>query len=252
MRLDDYRRHLECALAEAHTDPALHARIVARMSTALTSVERIADAEARTLEVLPAAERAGPEVQRDVLFALSWARALRGQPVDDLCQRWVAASAAPGFLAESPERVAGQRSVWRGEINDAKAVFDRILELADERGELASYFWARLHLCELALRVGDWQAAQRLLDEWAETSDRELFVEPYYQRCCALLAAGRGLPEDAIRWSDEAIAQAQAIDHQWDWLEGLRARGITALLTREPLRAAESLNAVWEHTSREG
>ncbi|HET6869700.1 MAG TPA: LuxR C-terminal-related transcriptional regulator [Solirubrobacteraceae bacterium] len=252
MRLADYRQLLERALAEAQTDPGLRARIVAWMSSALISVERIAEAEARTLAVLPAAIDAGPEVERDVLFALAWARALRGQPLDDICQRWASAAAAPGHLAESPERVAGQRSVWRGEINEARAMFDRLLVLSDERGELASYVWARLHLCELALRVGDWQTAERLLDEWAETSERELFVEPYYQRCRALLAAGRGLPDDTMRWSAEAIAQAQAIDHQWDWLESLRARGMAALLTREPQRAADSLKTVWEHTCREG
>jgi DNA-binding CsgD family transcriptional regulator len=222
------------------------------MSSALISVERIADAEARTLEVLRAAERAGPEVERDVLFALAWARALLGQPLDEICERWNAASAIPGHLAESPERVAGQRSVWRGEIDEAKAVFDRLLSLSDERGELASYVWARLHLCELALRVGDWPTAERLLDDWAETSERELFVEPYYQRCRALLAAGRGLPKESMKWSAEAIDRAQAIDHQWDWLEGLRARGMTELLAHEPARAAESLNTVWEHITREG
>jgi DNA-binding CsgD family transcriptional regulator len=252
MRLSDYRRHLEHALAEAQADPALRARIVARMSSALISVERIADAEARTLAVLGDAERAGPAVERDVLFALAWARALRGEPLDDICRRWEGASVAPGHLAESPERVAGQRAVWRGEINEAKARFDRLLALSDERGELASYVWARLHLCELALRVGDWPTAERLLDEWAETSERELFVEPYYQRCRALLAAGRGLPEQAMKWSAETIAQAEAIDHQWDWLESLRAHGIVALLTREPVSAAESLGIVWEHTNREG
>lgn len=252
MRLADYRRHLERALAEAKADPALHARIVARMSSAVISVERIADAEARTLEVLPAAERAGPEVQRDVLFALAWARALRGQPLDDVCDRWAAASAVPGHLAESPERVAGQRCVWRGEIEEGKAVFERLLALSDGRGELASYVWARLHLCELALRVGDWQTADRLLDEWAETSERELFVEPYYQRCRALLAAGRGLPAEAIKWAAQAIDRAKAIDHQWDWLEAERACGIAALLEQDPARAAESLRAVWEHTTREG
>ncbi len=252
MKLDDYRRHLGYALAEAKADPALHARIVAKMSSALISVERIADAEARTLAVLPAAEDAGPEVERDVLFALAWARALLGRPLDDVCERWANASAAPGHLAESPKRVAGQRCVWRGEIEEAKALFDWLLGLSDERGELAAYVWARLHLCELALRVGDWQTAQRLLDEWAETSERELFVEPYYQRCRALLAAGRGLPEEAMTWSAETIDRAQAIDHQWDWLEGLRARGVAALLIHEPLRAAESLNTAWEHTTREG
>jgi tetratricopeptide (TPR) repeat protein len=252
MRLDDYRRHLEHALAEAQADPALRARIVAKLSTALTSVERIADAEARTLAVLEAAEAAGPDVERDVLFALAWARALRGRPLDDVCEQWANASSAPGYLAESPERVAGQRFVWRGEIDEAKAVFDRMRTLSDQRGELASYFWARLHLCELALRVGDWQTAERLLDEWAETSERELFVEPYYQRCRARLAAGRGLREEAMRWSAEAIARAEAIDHQWDWLEGLRARGVVALLAHEPSSAAQSLSTVWDHTTREG
>jgi DNA-binding CsgD family transcriptional regulator len=252
MRLDDYRHHLEHALSEARADPALHARIVARMSSALISVERIAEAEARTLEALSAAERAGPEVEREVLFALAWARALRGQAIDDVCARWAGVSEALGHLAESPERVAGQRSVWRGEIEEAKSVFDRMLAVSDERGELASYVWARLHLCELALRAGDWQTAERLLDEWAETSERDLFVEPYYQRCRALLAAGRGLPEPAMKWAADAIARAQAIDHQWDWLEGLRAHGIVALLLHQPVRAAESLRTVWRHTTQEG
>jgi DNA-binding CsgD family transcriptional regulator len=35
-------------------------------------------------------------------------------------------------------------------------------------------------------------------------------------------------------------------------LEALRARGVAALLSREPARAAESLRAVWERTEREG
>jgi DNA-binding CsgD family transcriptional regulator len=252
MPLADYRRQMERALDEARDDPGLHARIVARMSSALISVERIAEAEALTLAVLPAAERAGAGVERDVLFSLAWARALRGEPVDRICARWAAASDMPGLIAESPERVAGQRCVWRGEIEPAQARFERLLALSDERGELGSYVWIRLHLCELALRVGDWRAAERLLDEWAETSERELFVEPYYQRCRALLAAGRGRSEEALEWSAETIARAQAIDHQWDWLEGLRARGIAALLAREPARAAESLGAVWEHITREG
>lgn len=252
VHLDDYRQALDRARVAAEADPALHALIVAKMSSAVISVERIADAEARALEVLPAAERAGPEVERAVLFALAWARGLRGRGIGDICERWNAASASPGHLAESPERVAGQRHVWRGEIEAAKPVFERLRTLSDERGEPLSYVWARLHLCELALRAGEWQTAQRLLDEWAETAERELFVEPYHQRCRALLAAGRGLPEEAMSWSADTIDRAEAIDFQWDWLEGLRARGIVALLTGEPARAAESLGTVWEHTEREG
>jgi DNA-binding CsgD family transcriptional regulator len=202
--------------------------------------------------VLPAAAQAGPEVERAVLFALAWARGLRGRAIDDVCARWNAASEAPGHLAESPERVAGQRHVWRGEIGKAKPMLDRLLTLSDERGEVGSYVWARLHLCELALRTGDWHTAGRLLDEWAETAERDLFVEPYHLRCRALLAAGRGRAEEAMTWSADAIGRAEAIDFQWDWLESLRARGTVALLTGEPASAAQWLGTVWDHTEREG
>ena len=187
-----------------------------------------------------------------MLYALGWARALRGRDLDEICERWAAASTAPGYLGDSPDRIAGQRLVWRGEIAEARAGLERLLALSDERGELVSYFWARLHLCELALRVGDWQTAQRLLDEWAETGDREISPLQFYERCSALLAAGRGDAEEATRWSTEAIAQAEAIGYQWDWLEGLRARGMTDLLEGEPKRAAESLRIVLDHTTREG
>jgi len=102
-RLDDYRQHLERARVEAQAGPALHALIVARMSSAAISVDRIADAEARALAVLPAAEQADPEVERAVLFALAWARALSGRALDDVCDRWNAASATPGHLTSVTE-----------------------------------------------------------------------------------------------------------------------------------------------------
>jgi DNA-binding CsgD family transcriptional regulator len=250
--LDDYRECLEQARAEAEADPGLHALIVARMSSAVITVEQIADAEKQALEVLPAAERAGPEIERAVLYALAWARVLRGVPIDDVCERWDAASASPGNLAVSPTRLAAQRHLWRGELGAARQAFERLLTLSEDRGEIGSYIWARLHLCELALQAGDWPTAQRLLDEAEQTAEGEFYVEPYHQRCRALLAACRDLPDEAARWIDDAIGRAEAIDFQWDWLEGLRARGITALLAGEPGRAADSLGTVWEHITREG
>src|SRR5262249_10987059 len=157
--------------------------------------------------------------------------------IDELCERWASASTAPGHLGDSPDRIAGQRHVWRGEITEARAALERLLTLSAERGEFVSYFWARLHLCELALRVRDWPTGPRLLAEWAETGDRELSPRQFYERCCALLAAGRGHADEARRWSNEAIAQADALGYQWDWLEGLRARGMTDLLEGKPERA---------------
>jgi DNA-binding CsgD family transcriptional regulator len=249
--LDDYRQHLARALAEAQDDRVLRARVVAKMSSAVIAVERIREAEAQALEVLPDA-RAEPDVERLVLLALAWARSLRGFRIDDLCERFEAASGLPAHMTESPDRVAGQRLVWRGELDRGRVTFNRLLAIADERGEEGSYALHRLHLCELALRAGAWEEASRLLDDWAESAERDFLLPPMYERCRALLAAGRGVPDEAERWATEAIGRAEEMGTQWDWLEALRARGIAALLAHEPAQAVESVRTVWEHTKREG
>jgi DNA-binding NarL/FixJ family response regulator len=248
--LDDYRAHLERALAESDGDPVLHAYVVAYTSSAVIGVERIAEAETQASDVLPAA-RADPKVERVVLYALAWARSLRGRSIDDLCARFDAISGIPAHMA-SPDRVAGQRLVWRGELDEARATFERLLVIADERGEARSYAFQRLHLCELMLRAGAWAEASHLLDEWAESAEAELLLQPMYERCHALLAAGRGLPDVAERWAARALARAEAIGSQWERLESLRARGVAALLAHDPAHAAASLGAVWDDTRREG
>ena len=132
----------------------------------------------------------------------------------------------------------------------SRSVVDRLLAFADQNGEAHSYALQRLHLCQLALRTGDCEGAERLLDEWAES--REQVMWPMYERCRALLGAARGVPDDAESWAAKALAQAEATGAGWDQLESLRARGVAALVQNDAARAADSLRAVWEHTQREG
>ena len=148
---------------------------------------------------------AGPRVERLALRALGWARSLGGRPIDDVCERFTAASPGAVQLVDSPEPVAALRLVWRGDLDRARATLTRFLELADERGEAVSYAWMRLNLCELGLRAADWGTVSRLLDEWAESADEELLITPTYQRCRALVAAGRGLAGEARRWAEPAL-----------------------------------------------
>jgi DNA-binding CsgD family transcriptional regulator len=251
--LDDVERHHERALAESQDDPGLRAYVLAKKAanTSATGVARIRDAEAWASEALRAARRADPGVKRLALYALAWTRALSGRPIDDLCRRARAASDAPEYIAASAERIAGQRLIWRGEVPKARTELTRLLTLADERGEPMSYALARLHLCELELRVGDWDAASRLLDEWSESADRQLQFRPMYERCRALLAAGSGRPREVQRWAAKAHKAAATVGSRWDELEGLRASGIGAMLAHEPERAVESLRSVWDHTRRE-
>ena len=248
----DRRAHFERALAEAGADPALRAQALASMalSTAAEGVERLADVETWAQEALAAS--AGPRVERLALRALGWARSLAGRPIDDVCERFRAASPGAVQLIDSPEPVAGLRLVWRGELERARATLTRYAELADERGESVSYAWMRLNLCELGLRAADWATVSRLLDEWAESADEELLITPTYQRCRALVAAGRGLAEDARRWATPALEVSEPLGFRWQVLESRRALGVAALRAHEPGVAAGHLRAVWEHTQRAG
>ena len=252
---DEVRSYLELALSESAADPVLHATVLAEFSInqLATRVAGIREAEAWAEQAVAASRRGGPGPYADAVYALAWARCLLGRPVDDLCEDFRAVSeGAVYYMVGSPERLAGQRLVWRGEVQRARDVLTHLLSLAEERGEPVSYGLQRLHLCELELRVGDWAAAENLLDEWAAPTERQLFYWPIYERCRALLAAGRGLPDEAARWADQAIQRSEATGVRWDWLEGLRARGIAALFAGKPEQAAHDLGAVWEHTRREG
>ena len=178
---------------------------------------------------------------------------MSGNPVDDLCERFRAVSDEAFFIAQSPERIAGQRLVWRGEIGPAREALTRLMVIADQRGEPSSYALQRLHLCELELRTGGWVEAERLLDEWAEFSERELLLWPMYERCRALLAAGRGDAGEAERWASEAIELAERTGNRWDMLEALRARGVAAHpRARYSARRREPARRLGEDGARRG
>ena len=248
------RPYHDRALAEAGDDEALHAWVLIERAgdRVVIGVEGLAEVEALVEQFQRSAREAGTEAERDVLQTLAWSRSLRGRPIDDVCERFEEVSDTATFVAAAPLRVAGQRHVWRGEVDRARAIFTELRRIADERGEPLSYALQRLHLCELELRIGNWDAAERLLDDWAEAPEEEAVLPSMYARCRALLAAGRGHVGDAGRWADEAIERGETSGVRWDVLEALRARGLAALLGHDPARAVESLRAVWQHTEREG
>ncbi|HZQ98128.1 MAG TPA: AAA family ATPase [Chloroflexota bacterium] len=252
--LEEADRHLQRALAESEGDPALRAVVVARRAryTAVARVELVREAEAWALDALPTARLAGPDVERQVLHGLAWARVLRGHPVEDLAERFRAISEDAFPIFGSLDRVAAERLAHRGEVHRAREALSQLRALADERGETWAYVRLLLGLCEVEMRAGDWRTAGQLLDELDRSPDRELLVSPAYQRCRALLAAGTGRAEEAVRRAQEAIESSEARGLRWDLLEALRAHGLASLLAGDPARAVESLGRVWEHTRREG
>jgi len=250
----DKAPYFDRALSECGSDPSLRAEVLARkaLSTAAEGVERLVEAEAWAAQALRDAASAGPETERLALRALGWSRCLRGRPIDDLCERFGAASSAASSVIDSPEPLAGLRLAWRGEVERARTILSAFLAVADERGEEVGYAWLRLNMCELELRTARWDAAARLLDEWGESDDQQSLITPTYQRCRALLAAGRGEAQAAEQWAAPAFADAQARGYRWQVLEASRALGMAALLAHQPGDAVGWLRAVWQHTQDQG
>lgn len=249
---DGIRRHLDLALAHAGDDPGLRAQVLVELAEndAVVAVTQVGRADDRAAEAV--ALGGAPDAHRHALTALAWTSALRGRAVDDLCRRHRALSEHRVTVAQRPERIAAQRHVWRGEVEPARALLDTLRAEAEDAAEPSSFALVRLHLCELALRTGAADDAQRLLDQWGSSADDRLLSWPMYERCRALLAAGRGDPEDARRWATTALDRAESSGVAWDLLEVRRALGLVALLAKDWPGAVDQLGAVWEHTESQG
>ena len=253
--LSRHEEHLELALANSGTDPALRATALATKSLllALVRVDRIAEAEALAVEALQLARSAGAEVAGHARQSLTWARILGGHPVQEPAERLPGAAGDSSLYAISLDRPTAAQLAFCGRIGEARALLRRARVLADERGETLFGSVLTLNLCEVELRAGELRESARLLDEWAESGTME-GLEPEHARCSSLLAALRGQPDEMERWAAAALAPAADGDiwDNWDELEVLRARGIAALFAQEPERAAVALGQVWDHTLRAG
>jgi DNA-binding CsgD family transcriptional regulator len=249
---DDIRAHLEAALEEAGDDDALRAQVLVELAEndAVVRVEQVERAERWAAEAVDAG--GATDAHRHAVTALAWARALRGSPVADLSEAYRALPGEHVTVSQRPDRIGAQRLVWRGEVAAARELLTSLRAEAEERGQPSSYALARLHLCELELRIGDTFRAQVLLDDWGASADNLLLNWPMYERCHALLAAVRGDPDAARQWARTTLDRVDATGVRWDWLEAQRALGTAALLGKDAPGAVELLGAVWDHTEREG
>jgi DNA-binding CsgD family transcriptional regulator len=248
---DEVEAHFEKALRESEADPGLRARLLTTRATDVAAgrVERLRQCQEWVEEARTLVHGHGCDGVEHVLEALGWIRLLRGQALDDLVDEAGSLPLEPELYG-SVERIAAIQLTCRGQLEEARASFGRLLRLADERGEMWSYFALRLQLCELELRAGRWAEVERLLEEWDESLGATF--DPARCRCEALLAAGRGFPDEAEKRATEAITGDRAACVRWSSFEALRARGLTALLAGDLARAAESLTEVWDHCEREG
>ena len=198
---DEVRSDPELALSESAADPVLHVTVLAEFSInqLATRVAGIREAEVWAEQAVAASRRGGPGPMLTPSMR-SRGRCLLGRPVDDLCEDFRAVSeGAVNYMVGSPERLAGQRLVWRGEVQRARDVpHPPALARRGARRTGLLYGLQRLHLCELELRVGDWAGGGEPPGRVGRRpTERQLFYWPILRTCRALLAAGRGLPDEA-------------------------------------------------------
>lgn len=253
--LDEHERRLELAVEESVGNPDLVAAALSSKSVllALIRVEQIEKAEALARDALAAA-RVGSNRQAEAqaLHALAWTRILRGHSIDR--SHRLRDPSTGSLYASALERPAAVRLAWRGELGKGRTLLERLLRIAEDRGEARSCVVLHLHLCELELRAGNTQAAIAALREWEgwTADEAKADVATIRARCRALLAAIQGRPEQTSFWADAAEAANHQSGFVWDRLEILRARALAALQAFDPETARSCLQPVWEHTVQAG
>jgi DNA-binding CsgD family transcriptional regulator len=255
----DQHERLEMALAEAGEERDVRALAFAARAgdLAVLRVEQVDEAAMwADKAALEAADSSATEVQEKVSMALAWTRVLQGRPIDEVA---VVGSLKTEGAAhpDSVARALGVRLAFRGQYEQAKAIFADLLARADERGELRFMAMIELQLCEVELRAGHVHEAARLVDDleellgWESTQEGAL---NYVTRVRALLAAIAGDPVAAGRWGRAVLERgARPTDRGipgWDRLDAKRALGIAALIDRDASQAVEHLQDVWGHMRR--
>lgn len=239
--------YLDRAMVEAGDDPFTRARVLTqRAGYALRGLlHGIADAESWALEAVAVA--ADPAVRRLALFELAWARAALNQPVDDLLPVEPDGSGVLPTFAFSVERVMAIRRMWRGELAPARAAFEEMLAVSEERGEDEATQILLTQLCELEMRAGRWSEIESRVDEMT-TVTRYQGGATSDPRWGAAVSAGRGDPDATERYAEKAaaiIGDAEVL--RWPRFEIDRLRGLAALLAGDPVRAVSLLAPIWDH-----
>jgi DNA-binding CsgD family transcriptional regulator len=249
----DVARAVEAAFAESEGDPVVRS-LALRLRAILHAVgfvNRVPEAEAWAEEALKLAE-GDPYGTHAAIGAIAWTRILSARPIDDLVTDAADFSDTAITLYRGIERAVAVRLLWRGELASARELLEASLEEAEERGEEESYLALRLNLCELDVRAGDWRALASRLAEWESERVEAPGDGPGRTRFLALLAAGRGDAEAALRFAAESIETSKLDGFDWHRLEALRAVGLAELLRGDFEAAARAFGAVWRHTEEAG
>jgi DNA-binding NarL/FixJ family response regulator len=242
------RIHLE-AVEHSGDDAPLRVRLLLALSSLhlMWDDPDIAASERAAREALATAEHAGDSQLLATALSIVADRAdLAQHPHDALAERAIeledAHGSLPGFTT-ARWRLAGGL-LRRADLGGARALWEAELRNALGAGTLGQRFDALRGLFDVEVRAGNWDLAERHLEEaWSagvvDLGDRLLEAELLRRR--ARLSALRGDADDARRLVAEGRGLAEAIH----WAQGVTMNrwvlGFLELSLGEPARAWEAL-----------
>ncbi len=236
-------RAAEEALEHAGDDAGLRARGLLFASLCELNREHVAASEALARQALAEAERAeDPALLATALAAVAARAGLTGSPEAALLERAIDLADVHGTLPRttSPRVVlAEQRLELSGDLAGARQLLELELDALRDRGRERERQRVLTNLAELESLAGNWDRAQRYLQEAgelaADAGDRFWEVQLWPRK--ARLEALRGNVQEARRLADLGVAHGEAVRHPAGAPASRWALGLLALSLGEPERA---------------
>lgn len=166
--LDAAGRILDEAVEHVGDDPALRAHLLLMLSAHGVYLEDLDASERYAREALALAERAGDDALLATALAFVADRAdLAGHPADSLLERAIELEdpeASMSYFFGARERLAWML-LRRGDLHPARELFEAALRDALRLGVVPDRCRVSVGLFELAWRSGEWERAERYLDD---------------------------------------------------------------------------------------
>jgi DNA-binding CsgD family transcriptional regulator len=239
----------EEALDHVGDDLALRARALLVLSSYQLYREDVVATEQSARQALAAAE----EIEDPALLATALAvvasradQARRPEPA--LLERAIALADDHGTLPHwpTPRGYAGRVLLRDGDLDAAREMLAAELEAMLRRGMEPERWRIVVDLAELECRAGNWQLAERYLeDAWELAVDGDdLYSKSFTLLSKGRLAALRGRVDESHRLLSEAAAHGERMHWPYFAAANRWVRGFLELSRGEPARAWEALEDV--------
>jgi DNA-binding CsgD family transcriptional regulator len=219
------------ALAEASTDDARSARILAFLTWAHVMAGDVRASLACARDALEKAERVGdPELLAVTIARAGHAELWAADVTPGLLERGVEIEATlerPLEWLESPSIPLGRLVMRRGELDQARMLFDELDAAMAARGDENSRVEALWMLSMLEWLAGRWQRSLELAAAGHDLGEQIQFghARGWVGRVKAVLETDLGLVDDARASGEECLAWAQADSNEYYTIVAYSALG---------------------------